>query len=157
MVAASLRGVSQDARLAATAIALVIGVRTVAELGNGNCKQPIAGFCSEEQPVGHGLRGRSTTSRSKRWPTRREGAIKNENNEKDHHHRSLDADYDAGELRYGPATSRFGYPRVANGHQEYRVERNMGAIAYSEVNGKHGFFWGADKRLEAEQSAPEGG
>jgi len=28
-----------------------------------------------------------------------------------------------------------------------------GAIAYSEADGRHGFFWGADKREEAEKTA----
>ena len=30
-----------------------------------------------------------------------------------------------------------------------------GAIAYSQADGKHGFFWGADKRQEAEDIAVE--
>lgn len=30
-----------------------------------------------------------------------------------------------------------------------------GAIAYSQADGKHGFFWGADKRQEAEEIAVE--
>jgi len=30
-----------------------------------------------------------------------------------------------------------------------------GALAYSQADGKHGFFWGADKRQEAEEIAVE--
>lgn len=60
-------------------------------------------------------------------------------------------------LAFGQIGSAADLPQTYNEVPSPPVEQVgiWGAIAYSQADGKHGFFWGADKRQEAEEIAVE--